>query len=226
MPSLIRLLVLHHDPSLYVTLRKLCATTADLLLVGEVTDVGRLPEQCRMTRPHILIVVGGLKPFVFDLASLLQEVAPSTKVFAILPSPDKIYASTLHTTRIAGCLFEHEISTGLIHLLRTVADGGSAFSGDFVRSLPSSMPDVYPQTASEPGHEAKAPVAQFHLTQREQEVLQLLAQGFTNKAIAQTLTVSEKTVEFHLKNLFEKLKVTSRTAAVLAAKAHHLVADH
>jgi len=80
MPPLIRLLVFNRNPALYPALRKLCETTADLQLVGEVTEVERLPAQCRMTRPHILIVLGEQRPLVFDLPALIQEVAPITRV--------------------------------------------------------------------------------------------------------------------------------------------------
>jgi DNA-binding NarL/FixJ family response regulator len=61
------------------------------------------------------------------------------------------------------------------------------------------------------------------LTPRELEVLRLLAQGKTNRAIAQDLVVSEKTVASHVSHLFTKLGVTSRSAATAYAYDHHLV---
>jgi DNA-binding NarL/FixJ family response regulator len=58
------------------------------------------------------------------------------------------------------------------------------------------------------------------LTSREQEVLKLLAQGFTNKDIAQTLFLSVRTVEAHLRNVYSKLGVSSRTEAAIWAVNH------
>jgi DNA-binding NarL/FixJ family response regulator len=58
------------------------------------------------------------------------------------------------------------------------------------------------------------------LTEREQEVLSFLAQGYTNKDIAQALFLSVRTVEAHLRNIFGKLGVTSRTEAALWAVNH------
>lgn len=59
-----------------------------------------------------------------------------------------------------------------------------------------------------------------NLTEREQEVLSLLAKGFTNKDIAQTLILSVRTVEAHLHNIYSKLEVASRTEAALWAVNH------
>jgi DNA-binding NarL/FixJ family response regulator len=61
------------------------------------------------------------------------------------------------------------------------------------------------------------------LTQRELEVLRLLAQGKTNRAIAGELVVSEKTVASHVSHIFTKLGLTSRSAATAYAYAHDLV---
>jgi DNA-binding NarL/FixJ family response regulator len=61
------------------------------------------------------------------------------------------------------------------------------------------------------------------LTRRELEVLRLVASGRTNKAIAERLSISERTVERHVSNIFHKLQVSSRTAATAHAYEHGLV---
>jgi DNA-binding NarL/FixJ family response regulator len=59
-----------------------------------------------------------------------------------------------------------------------------------------------------------------HLTPREMEVVQLLAEGLSNKQIAQRLSISPRTVNFHLDNVYSKLHVTSRTEAAVHALRH------
>ncbi len=61
------------------------------------------------------------------------------------------------------------------------------------------------------------------LSKREIEVLDLVAKGFLNKEIAYQLTISDRTVQFHLKSIFEKLAVSSRTEAVTAALKSSLI---
>jgi DNA-binding NarL/FixJ family response regulator len=67
-----------------------------------------------------------------------------------------------------------------------------------------------------------APPHSHHLTPRELEVLRLLSSGSTNRAIAERLTVSERTVDRHVSNIFAKLGVSTRSAATAHAFRHHL----
>ena len=70
---------------------------------------------------------------------------------------------------------------------------------------------------------AEAPLSSAGLTTRELEVLRLVATGRTNKAIADALKLSEKTVARHISNIFNKLDVCSRAAATAYAFEHHLI---
>jgi DNA-binding NarL/FixJ family response regulator len=63
------------------------------------------------------------------------------------------------------------------------------------------------------------------LSEREIEVLRLLARGRTNRAMAQALTISERTVDHHIRHIYAKLGVSTRAAATLFAMQHHLVGE-
>jgi len=87
---------------------------------------------------------------------------------------------------------------------------------------PVSMPTAASVGPSTAPHATIAPFYPDGLTAREVEVLRLLAEGLTNKQIAQQLVISPKTVNRHLESIFSKIGVTSRAAATRFAVAHHL----
>ena len=66
---------------------------------------------------------------------------------------------------------------------------------------------------------------EFRLTQRQLEVLDLIAQGHPNKLIADYLDISEQTVKIHINQIFKELRVFNRTQALIKAQRHHLLAD-
>ena len=111
-----------------------------------------------------------------------------------------------------------------------LARGAKSFIGKMIdpRDLPSALRliaqgAVYsPANGSEPEHER--PAEKAGLTPSEQRVLEALAQGLSNKEIAQQLWLTEQTVKFHLTNIYRRLGVTNRTEAVRHAYKHRLVA--
>lgn len=93
----------------------------------------------------------------------------------------------------------------IVAAIAAVAAGLLVVPADFLENL---LDVASFRTATFPGEPVEA------LTQRELEVLQMLAQGMGNKAIASGLTISEHTVKFHISSIFSKLNVSSRTEAV------------
>lgn len=78
-------------------------------------------------------------------------------------------------------------------------------------------PDATRAVLAAAGHAVKKPARAHGLTDREVEVLRLLARGLTNKEIATALDISTKTAGHHVQHIFEKLKVTTRAAAAMCA---------
>lgn len=183
-------------------------------------------------QPAILIVDAVAD--AFEVVPLLQPDQPTTVLVDVLsPQPD--LAQQLRTVAPeAGLLFliqSYELSEVLV-LLRAGATGcisRDASLGDLARAIIA----VGRGEIALPPHIAGRALAALArgepvsddgliepLSEREVEVLRLLAQGMTNKDIAQTLILSVRTIEAHLRNIYGKLGVRSRTEAALWAVEH------
>ena len=188
-------------------------------------------------QPAILIV--DTVADAFEVVPLLQPDQPTTILVDVLsPQPD--LAQQLRTVAPeAGLLFliqSYELSEVLL-LLRAGATGcisRDASLGDLARAIIA----VGRGEIALPPHMAGRALAALArgepvsddgliepLSEREVEVLRLLAQGLTNKDIAQTLILSVRTIEAHLRHIYGKLGVRSRTEAALWAVEHGYGAD-
>ena len=188
-------------------------------------------------QPAILIV--DTVADAFEVVPLLQPDQPTTVLVDVLsPQPD-LAQQLMTVAPEAGLLFlvqSYELSEVLV-LLRAGATGcvsRDASVGDLARAIIA----VGRGEIALPPHIAGRALAALArgepvsddeliepLSEREVEVLRLLAQGMTNKDIAQTLILSVRTIEAHLRNIFGKLGVRSRTEAALWAVEHGYGAD-
>lgn len=98
--------------------------------------------------------------------------------------------------------------------LRCLQRGGAAIDPVIARRLLELMPHAAPEPA---------PAEPVHLSSREIEILQLVSRGLSNREIAETTSLSRLTIESHTRNIYRKLAVSSRTAAVFEAQARGLL---
>lgn len=219
MPRTIRTLVFDDEVSMCNHLRNLLVAAPNIDLVGEITEMCQLLPQCLALQPDVLLIGGKLKPFIFDIPAVILQDAPNLKIIALLNQADAVRMDALLAAHPSACLFRHEIDQHLVHTIHSVARGTISFSHSVFEQI------VTRQQVNDRPTESQAQVTLSQLTRREQELLHLLTQGLSNKEMARALTLSEKTIAFHLNNLFTKLQVTSRTAAALWAKEHKLFSD-
>ncbi len=163
-------------------------------VVGESDDVGRGTE---VNSDVALWDVGPIKPQPLPFRFL-----------ALLAEPDN--GQRWLEAGAGGCIMETASVEELLSAIRQVARGETFLSPPILNQLLSSSAVQRDQTRPqvEP------------LTEREQDVLKLLAQGLSNKDIGQKLYLSVRTVEGHLANIYGKLQVKSRTEAALWAAQH------
>ena len=188
--------------------RALLSSQFDISVIGAVGDAPEVTPLLHPNRPTTVLV--DLPTPEPELAEKLKATAPDLGILFLVQSFELSEILPLLQAGASGCLSR---DAGVGDLVRGIIAGGR---GEIV--LP---PDIAVRafTALATGG-APAEGMPETLSEREAEVLRLLAQGFTNKDIAQMLILSVRTVETHLRSIYSKLGVRSRTEAVLWAVRH------
>jgi len=138
-----------------------------------------------------------------ECTARLRQLLPATQVvmLTVYTDTEKIFKAL--RAGASGYLLKRSSPDKILEAIREVKAGGAPMTGDIARRVVEAF--------KEP---VAAPSAPSQLSRREEEVLELLAKGAANKEIAATLSISLDTVRYHLKHIYEKLHVRSRTEAV------------
>lgn len=139
-----------------------------------------------------------------DCVARLKELLPAVKAImvTVYEDPDRIFRAL--RAGASGYLLKRSTPEEVLNAMREVQEGGGAMSGEIARKVIGYFRE---QT------QAKSEVDE--LTPREREVLELVVHGLSNKEISDRLTVTVAAVRFHLKHIYQKLHVHSRTEAAL-----------
>ncbi|MBS4195520.1 response regulator [Lederbergia citri] len=148
----------------------------------------------------------------------LLEAYPETKAMILSIHDDEAYVTHALKTGASGYMLKEMDSDELIEAVKIVADGGSYIHPKVTHKLIGEYRRLANQTNSSGGYQQPEVQIPLHLlTSRECEVLQLLADGKSNRGIGETLFISEKTVKNHVSNILQKMNVNDRTQAVVTA---------
>ncbi len=216
----IKVLVCDDHPIVREGIVAILETQPDIEVIGEVTDGAEA-----VTR----VSQGGVDVVLMDLAMAQMDGAEATRRIRALDQPARVLVLTAFDTdeRILeavqagaqGYLLKGAKPAEIFDAVRVVHSGGSllqpAVANSLLRALNSASKAAAIPAPAGPDIE--------QLTEREREVLVLIAKGLRNKEIADKLFISERTVKFHANALYQKLNVTSRTEAVSFALQHHLI---
>jgi two-component system response regulator NreC len=188
-------------------LRALLEAQPDLAVAGEAGDGATAVEQCRKLQPDLVIMDLAMpgRGGISAITDLRQE-CPQTKIVVLTMHEDETYARSARLAGAAGYVLKKSLATELIQTLRAVQAGQTVFPAT---DLPSRI------------RPNRAPLDL--VTQREREVLALIARGHTTVEIASRLHISDKTVETHRAHLAEKLGLRTRADLVRFALDHGLL---
>ena len=207
----IRVLVVDDHSVVRQGLRMFLGLDAELDVVGEASNGQEALERARQLRPDVVLMdlIMPVMDGITAIAALRREL-PDTEVIAL--------TSVLEDEKVIGA-----VRAGAMGYL--LKDTHAEDLCRAIKAAAAGQVQLSPQAAARLLREVKAPDNPETLTDREAEVLRLLAKGRSNKEIAQTLIIGEKTVKTHVSNILAKLNVPSRTQAALYAVRIGLVSS-
>ena len=185
-------------------IRSLLALVADIEVVGEAADGREALEKVRRLMPDIVLmdlampIMGGL-----EATRRIRRECPATKVLALTQYDDSEYVIPVIEAGARGFVTKMSSSSELASAIQAVYKGDSFLSP----SAAAALVDECQQKVTIEGERD----SYQQLTDREREVLKLIAEGHTAREIAEMLVVSPKTVEWYKSSLMNKLNIHSRT---------------
>jgi two-component system, NarL family, response regulator NreC len=202
----IRVLIADDHALLREGLRALLKTAEDVEVVGEAADGQQAVEECRRLGPDLVLMdvampgLGGLEATV-----QIRREDPRRKVLVLTQYEDREYVSRFLRAGASGYVLKKAVGAELLAAIRAVQRGGLVLDPAVARDAVSASAAGAAEAAEDP-YEA--------LTDREKQVLKLVAEGRSNKEVAQVLGVSIKTAMSHREHVMGKLGLHNRTDLV------------
>jgi NarL family two-component system response regulator LiaR len=210
----IRILVADDHPVVRDGLLAILSTQPDFLPVGEASTGAQVVQQVKALQPDVVLL--DLEMPEMDGVDALRQVHASHPgvqviVFTAFDTDERIMGALRAGAQ--GYLLKGVPREEIFNAIRVVSRGGSLLQPVVASKLLQHMSTEREQLE----------VNSASLTEREMDVLQLLAKGKTNKEIAEALVITERTVKFHVSSLLGKLGAGNRTEAVTIAAQQGLV---
>jgi len=201
----IRIVIADDHALLREGMRAILSRESDLEVVGEAADGREAIARCRALKPDVILMdiampgLGGLE------ASLeIRKECPDTRVLVLTQYEDREYVSRFLKAGAAGYVLKKTAGAELASAIRSVHRGGLVLD-----------PQVAREALREPEPAAGGEGDPYEsLTDREKQVLKLVAEGKSNKEVAELLGISVKTAMSHREHVMEKLGVHNRTGLI------------
>jgi two-component system, NarL family, nitrate/nitrite response regulator NarL len=211
----IRILVADDHAIFRDGLRKLLEDASDVSIIGEASNGTECIKMLQKLKPDILLL--DLRMPEKDGLAVLEEVnfdSLPTRVIVLTAAEDDRDVVRAMRLGARGVVLKQSASDLLLKSIRKVADGEIWLDN----RMTNEVLDAFKKSA-ETGQRRDKPL----LSDREKEIVQLVAQGFRNREIGEKLFISEQTVKNHLHNIFDKLGVSDRLELALYAIHHRLI---
>jgi DNA-binding NarL/FixJ family response regulator len=197
-------------------LTMLLGVEEDIEVVGEAGDGVAATDLAATAVPDVVLMdVRMPKRSGIEACLSIKDVAPSAKIIMLTVSDEEADLYDAVKNGASGYLLKDSSIDEVAQAIRVVAEGQSLISP----SMAVKLLDEFKQMTRSERQQVPTP----RLTDRELEVLKLVAQGLNNREIAKRLFISENTVKNHVRNILEKLQLHSRMEAVMYAVREKLL---
>jgi DNA-binding NarL/FixJ family response regulator len=212
----VRVLIVEDDALMRAGLRGVFEGDPAIEVVGEAGDGRDALRRTRLLRPDIVLMDIRM-PDLDGIAATRDVLAafPAVKVMILTTFEQDDYIFGALRAGASGFLLKRTRPEDLVAAIHTVAAGDSLLS-------PSVTSRVIERMAQQPAPDTTRDARLTALTQRERQVLELVARGLSNSEIGATLVIEESTVKTHTKRILAKLDVRDRVQAVIFAYEHGL----
>jgi two-component system NarL family response regulator len=188
----------------------------DIEVVGEASDGVAGTELATSAAPDVILMdVRMPKRSGIEACVSIKQAAPTARIIMLTVSDEEADLYEAVKNGASGYLLKDSSIDEVAQAIRVVADGQSLISP----SMAIKLLDEFKQMSRSDRQQVPTP----RLTERELEVLKLVAQGLNNREIAKRLFISENTVKNHVRNILEKLQLHSRMEAVMYAVREKLL---
>ncbi len=210
----IRVLVVEDQPKILKAQIKLLETFDDLEIVGEALSGESALEKVEEVKPEVLLLDLGLPQMSgIDVTRKIKATHPEIEIliFTIFDEEEKVIEAIM--AGAAGYLLKGTPVEKIVEAIKDVKAGGAVIQPNLARALLRAI-GTRPAGDEKPSREGMDGGPASVLTDRELEILQIIAKGLSNNEAAKVLGLSKATIRTHLEHIYEKLDVTNRVEAV------------